>query len=127
MKEKNKSNLNTPEWQADFDKWIEQGTAKYTRRAYDRDIKYFWQWTVTQFLSEDILKHQSKCSCNKFHKEAKRNINNLKYSYHNDYLTDFLIPNKTFRKKVWYSLYLQFYHLLDKHRFDYFNYILENY
>lgn len=34
-----------PDWQADFDKWIEQGTAKSTRRAYDRDINYFWKWT----------------------------------------------------------------------------------
>lgn len=33
------------DWQADFDKWIEQGTAKSTRRAYDRDINYFWSWT----------------------------------------------------------------------------------
>ena len=33
-----------PEGQADFDKWIEQGTVKSTRRTYDRDIKYFWSW-----------------------------------------------------------------------------------
>ena len=33
-----------PEGQADFDKWIEQGTEKSTRRTYDRDIKYFWSW-----------------------------------------------------------------------------------
>ena len=33
-----------PDWQADFDKCIEQGTAKSTRRAYDRDIKYFFSW-----------------------------------------------------------------------------------
>ena len=39
-----------PDWQADFDKWIEQGTAKSTRRAYDRDIKYFFSW-LTKHLS----------------------------------------------------------------------------
>ena len=44
MKTQNKNNT-LPDWQADFDKWIEQGTAKSTRRAYDRDIAYFWQWT----------------------------------------------------------------------------------
>ena len=44
MKTLNTSNT-LPDWQADFDKWIEQGTAKSTRRAYDRDIAYFWQWT----------------------------------------------------------------------------------
>ena len=38
-----------PDWQADFDKWIEDGTAKSTRRAYDRDIAYFWKW-VKQHL-----------------------------------------------------------------------------
>lgn len=39
------NNTNTlPDWKADFDKWIEDGTAKSTRRAYDRDIAYFWQW-----------------------------------------------------------------------------------
>lgn len=34
-----------PDWQADFDKWIERGSAKSTRRAYSRDISYFFQWT----------------------------------------------------------------------------------
>lgn len=43
-----------PDWQADFDKWIEQGTAKSTRRAYDRDIQYFWSW-LEEHLS--ITKH----------------------------------------------------------------------
>lgn len=39
------NNTNTlPDWQADFDKWIEDGTAKSTRRAYDRDINYFFAW-----------------------------------------------------------------------------------
>lgn len=33
-----------PDWQDDYDKWIEQGTAKSTRRAYDRDINYFFTW-----------------------------------------------------------------------------------
>lgn len=42
-----------PDWQADFDKWIEQGTAKSTRRAYERDIAYFWQWTE-QHLSIEM-------------------------------------------------------------------------
>ena len=44
MKTHNSKNT-LPDWQADFDKWIEQGTAKSTRRAYDRDITYFWKWT----------------------------------------------------------------------------------
>ena len=45
------STTNTlPDWKADFDKWIEQGTAKSTRRAYDRDIKYFWSW-IDEHLS----------------------------------------------------------------------------
>lgn len=39
-----------PDWQADFDKWIEDGTAISTRRAYDRDIAYFWSW-VSQHLT----------------------------------------------------------------------------
>ncbi len=39
------NSMNTlPDWKADFDKWIEQGTAKSTRRAYDRDINYFFTW-----------------------------------------------------------------------------------
>ena len=44
MKTQNEKNT-LPDWQADFDKWIEKGTAKSTRRAYDRDIKYFFSWT----------------------------------------------------------------------------------
>ena len=43
MKTQNKNNA-LLDWQADFDKWIENGTAKSTRRAYDRDIKYFFSW-----------------------------------------------------------------------------------
>jgi len=38
------NNQPLPDWKADFDKWIEEGTAKSTRRAYDRDIAYFWSW-----------------------------------------------------------------------------------
>lgn len=34
----------TPDWQADYDALIEAGTAKSTRRAYCRDIRYFWAW-----------------------------------------------------------------------------------
>lgn len=49
MKTHNTKNT-LPDWQADFDKWIEQGTAKSTRRAYDRDITYFWSW-ATEHLS----------------------------------------------------------------------------
>lgn len=45
MKIQNIENKNTlPDWRADFDLWIEKGTAPSTRRAYDRDITYFWQW-----------------------------------------------------------------------------------
>lgn len=44
MKTQN-TNTPRPDWQSDFDRWIEDGTAKSTRRAYTRDITYFWQWT----------------------------------------------------------------------------------
>ena len=42
----------TPEWKIDFNRWIEQGTAKSTRRAYDRDVKYFWTW-MNSHLSQN--------------------------------------------------------------------------
>ena len=48
------TNNTLPDWQADFDKWIEDGTAKSTRRAYDRDIKYFFSW-----LEEHISLNES--------------------------------------------------------------------
>lgn len=32
------------DWQAQYDALIEAGTAKSTRRAYSRDIRYFWAW-----------------------------------------------------------------------------------
>lgn len=42
---KTQTTTTRPDWQTDFDNWIEDGTAQSTRGAYDRDIKYFWQWT----------------------------------------------------------------------------------
>lgn len=39
-----KTSTEEHEWQTEFDQWIEQGTATSTRRAYGRDVKYFWQW-----------------------------------------------------------------------------------
>jgi len=33
-----------PDWQSDYAQWLEQGTAPSTRRAYQRDVTYFWQW-----------------------------------------------------------------------------------
>ena len=53
MKTHNTKNT-LPDWQADFEQWIEAGTAKSTRRAYDRDIAYFWRWI------EKYLPHQKK-------------------------------------------------------------------
>lgn len=44
---KTQNNNALPDWKTDFDKWIEEGTAKSTRRAYDRDIAYFWSWCET--------------------------------------------------------------------------------
>lgn len=32
------------DWQSQYDALIEAGTAKSTRRAYSRDIRYFWAW-----------------------------------------------------------------------------------
>lgn len=42
----------TPTWQDDYDHWIEEGTAASTRRAYSRDVNYFWGWMKTH-LHED--------------------------------------------------------------------------
>ena len=53
MKINNTTNT-LPDWQADFDKWIEAGCAPSSRRAYDRDIKYFFAW-----LSEHLSLKQS--------------------------------------------------------------------
>jgi hypothetical protein len=30
-----------PDWESQYDSFIEAGTAKATRRAYTRDVKYF--------------------------------------------------------------------------------------
>ena len=49
MKTHNEKNT-LPDWQADFDKWIEAGCAQSTKRAYKRDIKCFFSW-VEEHLS----------------------------------------------------------------------------
>jgi len=36
-------------WQDDFERWIESGTSKSTRRGYARDVKYFATWLDKQF------------------------------------------------------------------------------
>ena len=41
---KTQTTTTRPDWQTDFDKGIEKGTAKSTRRAYDRDVNYFFSW-----------------------------------------------------------------------------------
>jgi len=44
----------TPQWQQDFERWIEDGTSASTRRAYQRDVHYYWHWVKTHF---DIVEH----------------------------------------------------------------------
>lgn len=41
------------DWQSEFDQWIEQGTAMSTRRAYGRDVKYFWQWMQSHLCQSE--------------------------------------------------------------------------
>ncbi|MCW9025479.1 MAG: hypothetical protein OQK73_12475 [Gammaproteobacteria bacterium] len=49
------SNKHTlPDWEAQYNSFIEAGTAKATRRTYTRDVKYFWDW-VQQHLQ--LLQH----------------------------------------------------------------------
>ena len=43
----------TPQWQHDFERWIEDGTAKSTRRAYQRDVAYYWRWIKTHFNEDE--------------------------------------------------------------------------
>ena len=38
-------------WQTDYAHWLEQGTSASTRRAYQRDVRYFWQWVHTHIDS----------------------------------------------------------------------------
>lgn len=35
---------NTNLWQQEFNQWVTDGTSQSTRRAYVRDVKYFWNW-----------------------------------------------------------------------------------
>lgn len=44
---------NTPDWRAQYDALIEAGTAKSTRRAYSRDIRYFWAWANLALQQEE--------------------------------------------------------------------------
>ena len=44
---------NTPTWQDDYDHWIEEGTATSTRRAYSRDVTYFWVWMKKQLNEKE--------------------------------------------------------------------------
>jgi len=41
--------MTTHHWQHDFERWIEDGTALSTRRAYQRDVTYYWRWVNKHF------------------------------------------------------------------------------
>jgi len=43
----------TTKWQQDYDRWIEDGISASTRRAYKRDIAYYWSW-IKEHHNEDI-------------------------------------------------------------------------
>jgi integrase len=37
-------NSDIPDWQSQYDAFVQAGTAASTRRAYVRDVRYFWAW-----------------------------------------------------------------------------------
>ena len=40
-------------WEQDFNQWIESGTSQSTRRAYIRDVIYYWHWINAQYKEEE--------------------------------------------------------------------------
>ena len=40
-------------WEQDFNQWIENGTSSSTRRAYNRDVIYYWRWVNTHYKEEE--------------------------------------------------------------------------
>lgn len=44
--------INENTWEQEFNEWVTNGTSKSTRRAYNRDVAYFWKW-VKNNLKQD--------------------------------------------------------------------------